>query len=898
VEGALSVIYFGGGNDDWRPGHYDADWVDGPDEFHGGGGNDILHGDRWDSGSPGGADLLFGDAGDDELYGGAANDYLDGGDGNDLLYGDAGLNRNYPYQYDNDDTIFGGAGDDKIYGEGGNDTLYTGTGRDFVDGGQGDDKIYADGSFADGADFLYGSAGNDVYFVAGGNILFRGDAADDGYDRIEISANVSLVYGDGTDLIEIEEIALTGAGAFYAGGNSLDNVIAGNAWNNTLIGRAGADQLFGNDGNDRLEGGFGWIDTLRGGAGNDTYVLNDFDDIAEGGDQGHDIVESSIDRMLPVNFEDLVLTGFGNTDGTGNGASNILTGNSGNNRLDGGFGYDELDGGAGNDTYLLGSTTLIAGGYQWDLLGEDLFAGTDTVYASADAGRYTYQLGLNFENLVATGVSDFRLWGNEANNSLTGNAGANVLEGFGGNDLLRGQSGLDTLNGGGGNDDYLLADATLINGGYTWDSVTEAFNSGIDTVYASADVGRYTYQLGANVENLKATGASDFRLWGNEGDNGLTGNIGANVLAGFGGNDTLNGERGLDDLSGDGGNDTYILADATLINGGYTWDAITEGFGAGVDTVFASADVGRYTYQLGANVENLTATGASAFRLWGNELDNRLTGNAAADDMSGFLGADRLDGKGGLDSLAGGGGDDIYVLADATLINGGYTWDGVTEAFNGGTDTVFASADVGRYTYQLSANVENLVATGASIFRLWGNAGDNSLTGNAAANLIAGYDGADTLIGGMGDDSLAGGIGADLLGGGVGRDVLSGGGGGDTFFFGLFSGVAQSGISAATADRIIDWSAAADRINMIGAAAAGSPGNYMQTDTGATSISAAAMDAEAAATSLSTTYVFLFNTNTDTGYLLADLDGDHAFETGIVLAGAGSAADFGFGNIV
>ena len=46
-----------------------------------------------------------------------------------------------------------------------------------------------------------------------------------------------------------------------------------------------------------------------------------------------------------LNVENLILTGTGNINGTGNGDANALTGNSGGNILDGGAGADILAGG-------------------------------------------------------------------------------------------------------------------------------------------------------------------------------------------------------------------------------------------------------------------------------------------------------------------------------------------------------------------------------------------------------------------------------------------------------------------------------------------------------------------------------------------------------------------------
>ena len=290
-------------------------------------------------------------------------------------------------------------------------------------------------------------------------------------------------------------------------------------------------------------------------------------------------------------------------------------------------------------------------------------AGNDTVYASADVGRYTYQLGANVENLIATGVSIFRLWGNELNNSLTGNDAANEFDGFAGNDTLDGLGGLDTLVGGIGDDTYILADLTKTSQAAisAYDTVTEGVGAGLDTVlvtsldnpdtFASIE----TYTLGANVENGGIVGTLAFNLAGNEHNNQLQGNTAFNVLTG-----------GV-------GDDTYALADLTNSQDvGYRYDAVAEGAGAGIDTVIVTSldnpdtafTADRYT--LGANVENGTIVGTRAFNLTGNELNNRLQGNTA------------------FNVLTGGTGDDTYVLTDLSQSQSGQyalnAYDTVTEA--------------------------------------------------------------------------------------------------------------------------------------------------------------------------------------------------------------------------
>ena len=62
-----------------------------------------------------------------------------------------------------------------------------------------------------------------------------------------------------------------------------------------------------------------------------------------------DTVRASVSYTLPINIENLTLTGVSNSIGTGNELNNVLTGSDGNNVLTGGAGNDVLMGGAGND---------------------------------------------------------------------------------------------------------------------------------------------------------------------------------------------------------------------------------------------------------------------------------------------------------------------------------------------------------------------------------------------------------------------------------------------------------------------------------------------------------------------------------------------------------------------
>jgi Ca2+-binding RTX toxin-like protein len=115
----------------------------------------------------------------------------------------------------------------------------------------------------------------------------------------------------------------------------------------------------------------------------------------------------------------------------------------------------------------------------------------------------------------------------------------------------------------------------------------------------------------------------------------------------------------MDNLSGGDGNDTYAVDNAK--------DVVTEQANGGLDTVNSSI-----AYVLGAEVENLTLTGAGAIAGTGNSLGNVIVGNTAANSLSGEGGADSLAGGKGNDKLAGGAGSDTLLGGEgADILTGG-----------------------------------------------------------------------------------------------------------------------------------------------------------------------------------------------------------------------------------
>ena len=99
-----------------------------------------------------------------------------------------------------------------------------------------------------------------------------------------------------------------------------------------ITGNTAANSLAGGGGADTLAGGAG-KDTLTGGAGDDTYIVTAGDVLYERSVAGTDTVNSPRSLALPDNFENLLLTGTGNSRGTGNALANFVEGNDAHNLL-------------------------------------------------------------------------------------------------------------------------------------------------------------------------------------------------------------------------------------------------------------------------------------------------------------------------------------------------------------------------------------------------------------------------------------------------------------------------------------------------------------------------------------------------------------------------------------
>ena len=462
-----------------------------------------------------------------------------------------------------------------------------------------------------GADTLNGLSGNDILRGLGGIDILNGGTGIDLADYSTAAAGVSvrlasratLADGDGgrDTLNSIENVT----------GSAFDDTLFGDGVDNVLLGGLGRDTLLGLGGNDTLSGGTGVANTLQGGLGDDIYIVEAADTITEFANEGVDTVRTSLTTFtLGANLENLTYSGASLFRGTGNALANVITGGNGRDVLIGRGGVDALNGGGGID--LVDYSTAAAG------VTASLTDGTATNDGDGASDTLT-----GIENLTGSAFGD----------TLTGDAGSNVLIGGNGDDVLTGRSGNDFLFGGAGVDTASWAGASS--------GVRAAINSGVLGDGSASDDGDGGIDSLSGIENLIGSDFDD-TLLGSAAANVLTGGLGADLLLGFGGNDILIGGTGAaNTLQGGLGDDIYVVSAA---------DTITEVANEGNDTV----QTDRASFNLGANLENLTYTGSGNFGGTGNVLANVITGGS---------GADSLRGGGGDDTLNGGLGSDLVLVS-------------------------------------------------------------------------------------------------------------------------------------------------------------------------------------------------------------------------------------------
>ncbi|MES2944575.1 MAG: hypothetical protein V4772_17030 [Pseudomonadota bacterium] len=789
----------------------------GGDLLVGGAGNDTLDGGNV---YPVGKDTLFGESGDDVLRAGAVGSYLDGGDGNDTLYGSLDWR-----SFNGTDTLLGGAGDDVIYASEGGGQLDGGTGADTMVGTAYEMDVYM---VDDAGDVVIEEASRGVYDAVWSSVSYT---LADNVEQLRLitaahinatgnSADNILFSGDGDNVLDgaggtdaasyqysaagVTASLFTGLATGGAGNDTLTGIeslhgsfhadsLEGDATSNTLLGRAGNDTLAGGDGDDVLEGGLGadslaggngndillargnsldgytkddGANTLSGGAGDDLlYSDSSFGDLLDGG-EGTDTVDYSWANGVTVSLATGLssrsagndsLTGIENI--LGSEGADRLAGDANNNWIRGWDGADRLSGGAGNDT-------LHGGGYYGEdtLLGEsgddELRAGSYRSYLDGGDGNDSLY-GSSYSSGVGTG------------DTLLGGAGDDVIYASKGS-TLDGGTGADTMVGSAVGGDVYIVD----NAG---DVITELVSGlGRDAVWS-----KFSYTLGANVENLRLTTAAHINATGNGLDNILFSGDGDNVLDGAGGADAASYQYSAAGVT------------ASLITGLVTG-------GAGNDTL--------------TGIENLHGS-LHADRMEGDAGNNTLLGSVGNDTLVGGDGNDSLEGGLGKDSLAGGNGNDTLVARGFSL--DGYADDNGANTLSGGAgddhlyvdspfgDVIDGGAGIDTVYYegygsQVTVSLATGLASGgfgndtlSGIENISGSEEADKLTGDANDNVIEGRYGSDRLTGGAGndtlygasrtvlsygEDTLLGGAGDDELRAGYSRNYLDGGSGNDTLY--------------------------------------------------------------------------------------------------------------------
>ncbi|WP_262297222.1 beta strand repeat-containing protein [Microvirga sesbaniae] len=345
------------------------------------------------------------------------------------------------------------------------------------------------------------------------------------------------------------------------------------------------------------------------------------------------------------------------------------------------------------------------------------------------------------------------LWGGLAGDELHGDIDNDLLIGGAGNDTLDGGIDWDTLSyreeTGGAGIVLNLSDSAWTYGDTTYESLTVTDTWGdLDTLLDFEEV------YGSTAGDVIYAGNSlqGWYIYGNEGDDTLTG----------GGND--------DTLVGGAGNDT-------LVNGTVIY--------IGTETIHADLSTGRASGQGEDTLVNVT-------RLIGGEGNDTIYGGRFASTIDGSLGNDVLYVGASTTIVATLGNDTVH----GGMANGTLSAPSVNRITGNGSTTLTyedlsaslgaIKADLGNgWVDEYYNGVRNATDTIFKIGSLIGSNGNDTTFGSALNNTISGGGGNDYIVGFGGSDSLSGGDGNDTLAGSDGcTDTLVGGLGNDTYVTG------------------------------------------------------------------------------------------------------------------
>ncbi|WP_316172819.1 MULTISPECIES: calcium-binding protein [unclassified Bradyrhizobium] len=655
--------------------------------------------------------------------------------GNDTFYGD--YNANTLSGGAGNDTLSGGAGDDTLIGGTGNDTLSGGAGNDtyVFNVGDGQDTITDNGAASGETNTLQLGSGilpaNVVVTEAngGGDLVLTISGTTDKVtlknQLVSATGGVDqVVFADGTvwtraALLAQATAPTSGNDTFY--GDYLGNTLNGGAGNDTLYGAGGDDVLAGGTGND----------VLVGGTGNDTYLFN----LGDGQDT---IFDNGSSNSSEVNTLRL---------GTGIAVGSVTV--------------TEANGGRDLLLSIGGTTDSI-------LLQNQLVAKTGGVDQVVFADGSVWSRADLLAHATLPTAANATLYGDYADNVLTGGTGNDTIYGAAGNDTLAGAGGNDYLEGGVGNDIYLFGrgggnDRINDNGAAAdvdrlqfaadiapADIVVTQANGGQDIVLSiagSSDSVLLSNQLIGTTGGVDFVQFADGTVWDRaallskslvptSGDDVLGGDDGANILTGGAGNDRLIGRGGADTYVYTLGDGVDIVDDQASSDGD---TVLLHGIVPSQVHIVRSGDNALLLFEADHN-SRLTLAGQFAGTgtieqivfddgtVWSSAdilaaaiggTDNVTLGMNAAETIVGSGVNDTIEGLRGNDVLQGGAGDDTYIF------NAGDGQDTIIEA--GGTDTL----SFGR---GLAASDAILQAVGNDLYVRFRNSTDSVLVQSAFAN--------------------------------------------------------------------------------------------------------------------------------------------------------------------
>jgi Ca2+-binding RTX toxin-like protein len=397
--------------------------------------------------------------------------------------------------------------------------------------------------------------------------------------------------------------------------------------------------------------------------------------------------------------------------------------------------------------------------------------------------------------------------------SINGTTATLNLDGADDNETVSVSGGLLVHSGTGGG----------LNSSSDWDSATP----GDQTVPAN---GTFTVVVNGGDGNdsltvlAKNTEIAEAKLFGEGGDDVLTGADTNDFLDGGEGNDRLVGAKGTDAMNGGAGNDTLVWnnGDGSDRINGEAGNDVTEVNGSATlaDVFTLDPEPGGVKFQRTNLVPFALQTATERFQVNGLGGNDSITANAGVgaltllsvdggvgnDTVNGSDGPDLILGGDGNDVLNGGGGDDrIIGGTGADTMNGGAGDD--TLVWNNGDGTDVINGDAGNDDVEVNGSPNagdvftvqpnggrirfdrtNLVPFSLDIgssetMHANGLGGDDTITvGDVGSYSVTASGGAgnDTLTGGSSSETFLGGSGNDTINPGGGDDVVFGGEGDDT----------------------------------------------------------------------------------------------------------------------